>query len=66
MEEDAKFSMEDVQQLHSLFDVALDNNLVSLVFHYVIDVCMDESVVSSDPIVAMFLDGEIVKEWCNY
>ncbi|GLJ49627.1 hypothetical protein SUGI_1052870 [Cryptomeria japonica] len=66
MEEDAKFLMEDVQRLHSLFDVAADNNLVSLVYHYVTDVHLDERVVSSDPIVAMFLDGTIVKEWCNY
>ncbi|GLJ53935.1 hypothetical protein SUGI_1152590 [Cryptomeria japonica] len=64
-EGDAKFSTKDVQRLYSLFDVALDNNLVSLVCHYVTNICMDESVVSSDPTVAMFLDGVIVKEWCK-
>ncbi|XP_057812709.2 E3 ubiquitin-protein ligase HOS1 isoform X2 [Cryptomeria japonica] len=65
MEGDAQFSTEDVQRLYSLFDVALDNNLVSLVCHYVTDVCMDESAVSNDPIVAMLLDGAVVKEWCK-
>lgn len=54
---------EDVQHLYSLFDVALENNLISLVCHYVTDVCMDESAVSSDAIVAMLLDGGVVKDW---
>lgn len=56
---------EDVQHLYSLFDVALENNLISLVCHYVTDVCMDESAVSSDAIVAMLLDGGVVKDWCK-
>lgn len=56
---------EDVQRLYSLFDVALENNLISLVCHYVTDVCMDESAVSSDAIVAMLLDGGVVKDWCK-
>ncbi|KAF3667825.1 cysteine and histidine-rich domain-containing protein RAR1-like [Capsicum annuum] len=29
----------------------------------VTDVCMDESVVSSDPIIAFFLDEVVVKDW---
>ncbi|CBI33073.3 unnamed protein product, partial [Vitis vinifera] len=36
----------DVQRLYSLFDVAMENNLVCLICHYVTDVCMDESAVS--------------------
>ncbi|KAK1364469.1 RING-type domain-containing protein [Heracleum sosnowskyi] len=51
----------DVERLYSLFDVAIENNLVSLICHYVTDVCMDESVVSSDPIVAFLLDEVVVK-----
>ncbi|KAJ7944718.1 E3 ubiquitin-protein ligase HOS1 [Quillaja saponaria] len=55
----------DVQRLYSLFDVALENNLVSLICHYVIDICMDESAVSSDPIIAFLLDEVVVKDWCK-
>lgn len=31
----------------------------------VTDVCMDESAVSSDPIVAFLLDEVVVKDWCK-
>lgn len=31
----------------------------------VTDVCMDESAVSSDPVVAFLLDEVVVKDWCN-
>ncbi|KAG6636025.1 E3 ubiquitin-protein ligase HOS1-like [Carya illinoinensis] len=55
----------DVLRLYSLFDVALENNLVSLVCHYVTDVCMDESAVSSDPVIAFLLDEVVVKDWCK-
>ncbi|KAL7123463.1 hypothetical protein ACP275_01G106400 [Erythranthe tilingii] len=55
----------DVERLYSLFDVALENNLVSLICHYVTDVCMDESAVSSDPIIAFLLDEKVVKDWCR-
>ncbi|XP_059657605.1 E3 ubiquitin-protein ligase HOS1 [Cornus florida] len=55
----------DVQRLYSLFDVAIDNNLVSLICHYVTDVCMDESAVSSDPLIAFLLDEVVVKDWCK-
>ncbi|KAL0331506.1 UNVERIFIED_CONTAM: E3 ubiquitin-protein ligase HOS1 [Sesamum angustifolium] len=55
----------DVQRLYSLFDVALENNLVSLICHYVTDVCMDESAVSSDPVIAFLLDEKVVKDWCR-
>ncbi|KAL3834991.1 hypothetical protein ACJIZ3_009727 [Penstemon smallii] len=54
----------DIQRLYSLFDVALENNLVSLICHYVTDVCMDESAVSSDPVIAFLLDEKVVKDWC--
>uniref|UniRef100_A0A5B6Z808 Putative E3 ubiquitin-protein ligase HOS1-like n=1 Tax=Davidia involucrata TaxID=16924 RepID=A0A5B6Z808_DAVIN len=55
----------DVQRLYSLFDVAIENNLVSLICHYVTDVCMDESAVSSDPVIAFLLDEVVVKDWCK-
>lgn len=55
----------DVQRLYSLFDVALENNLVSLICHYITDVCMDETAVSSDPIIAFLLDEVVVKDWCK-
>lgn len=31
----------------------------------VTDVCMDESAVSSDPIVAFLLDEVVIKDWCK-
>ncbi|KAJ8754414.1 hypothetical protein K2173_002865 [Erythroxylum novogranatense] len=55
----------DVQRLYSLFDVAMENNLVSLICHYVTDVCMDESAVSSDPVIAFLLDEVVIKDWCK-
>ncbi|KAI4315224.1 hypothetical protein L6164_028058 [Bauhinia variegata] len=55
----------DVQRLCSLFDVALENNLVSLICHYITDVCMDETAVSSDPVIAFLLDEVVVKDWCK-
>ncbi|KAK8948070.1 E3 ubiquitin-protein ligase HOS1 [Platanthera guangdongensis] len=54
-----------IQRLYSLFDVALDNNLVSLICHYVTDVCMDENAVSSDPVLSFLLDEVVVKDWCK-
>ncbi|KAL2525205.1 E3 ubiquitin-protein ligase HOS1 [Abeliophyllum distichum] len=58
-------SIADVQRLYSLFDVSLENNLVSLICHYVTDVCMDETAVSSDPVIAFLLDEKVVKDWCK-
>ncbi|XP_024996597.1 E3 ubiquitin-protein ligase HOS1 isoform X2 [Cynara cardunculus var. scolymus] len=55
----------DVERLYSFFDVALENNLLSLICHYITDVCMDETAVSSDPIVALLLDEVVVKDWCK-
>lgn len=55
----------DVQRLHSLFDVALQNNLVSLICHYITDVCLDENAVSSDPLLAFLLDEVVIKDWCK-
>ncbi|KAF7120469.1 hypothetical protein RHSIM_Rhsim13G0032200 [Rhododendron simsii] len=55
----------DIEWLYSLFDVAMENNLVSLISHYVTDVCMDESAVSSDPVIAFLLDEVVVKDWCR-
>ncbi|XP_014521057.1 E3 ubiquitin-protein ligase HOS1 isoform X1 [Vigna radiata var. radiata] len=55
----------DVHHLYSLFDVALENNLVSLICHYITDVCMDETAVSSDPVIAFLLDEVVVKDWCK-
>ncbi|KAK6117455.1 hypothetical protein DH2020_048782 [Rehmannia glutinosa] len=63
----------DVQRLYSLFDVALENNLVyyeklgrTVEKHTdITDVCMDESAVSSDPVIAFLLDEKVVKDWCR-
>lgn len=58
-------AMVEIQRLYSLFDVALENNLVSLICHYVTDVCMDENAASSDPVIAFLLDEVVVKDWCK-
>lgn len=31
----------------------------------VADVCMDETAVSSDPVIAFLLDEVVVKDWCK-
>ncbi|GKV10832.1 hypothetical protein SLEP1_g22143 [Rubroshorea leprosula] len=41
----------------------MENNLVSLICHYVTDVCMDETAVSSDAVTAWLLDEKVVKDW---
>ncbi|XP_042055344.1 E3 ubiquitin-protein ligase HOS1-like isoform X2 [Salvia splendens] len=64
-EDTANQLVADVQRLYSLFDVTLENNLVSLICHYITDVCMDESAVSSDPVIALLLDEKVVKDWCR-
>ncbi|XP_047951074.1 E3 ubiquitin-protein ligase HOS1 isoform X2 [Salvia hispanica] len=64
-EDTANQLVADVQRLYSLFDVTLENNLVSLICHYITDVCMDESAVSSDPVTALLLDEKVVKDWCR-
>ncbi|GER25711.1 E3 ubiquitin-protein ligase HOS1 [Striga asiatica] len=56
---------ENVERLHSLFDVALENNLVSLICQYCAHVCMDETFVSSDPVTAFLLDEKVVEDWCR-
>uniref|UniRef100_A0A1J3IJS6 E3 ubiquitin-protein ligase HOS1 n=1 Tax=Noccaea caerulescens TaxID=107243 RepID=A0A1J3IJS6_NOCCA len=53
----------DVHRLYSLFDVAMNNNLISVVCHYITNVCMDETAVSSDPVIAFLLDEVVVKDW---
>ncbi|KAG0497909.1 hypothetical protein HPP92_002600 [Vanilla planifolia] len=63
--DDSKDHLMAIQRLCSLFDVALDNNLVSLICHYVTDVCMDENAVSSDPGLSFLLDEVVVKDWCK-
>ncbi|CAN0842457.1 E3 ubiquitin-protein ligase HOS1, partial [Linum grandiflorum] len=44
----------DVLRLYSLFDVAMENSLVSLICH-----------LSSDPVIAFLLDEVVVKDWCK-
>ncbi|KAI4311641.1 hypothetical protein MLD38_036520 [Melastoma candidum] len=64
--EDGKSQLNaDVQRLYSLFDMALDNNLVSLICQYVTDVCLDENAVSSDPVTSFLLDEVVIKDWCK-
>ncbi|KAL9242771.1 hypothetical protein vseg_016738 [Gypsophila vaccaria] len=65
IEDDVAHLSADVQRLYSLFDVAMENNLSCLICQYVTDVCMDESAVSSDPVIAFLLDEVVVKDWCK-
>ncbi|WZZ48742.1 hypothetical protein YC2023_048849 [Brassica napus] len=53
----------DVHRLYSLFDVAMNNSLISVVCDYITKVCMDETAVSSDPVIAFLLDEVVVKGW---
>lgn len=55
----------DARRLYQFFDVALENNLVPVISHYVSDVCFNETVLSSDPSVSVLLDSAVVKEWCR-
>ncbi|GAQ82825.1 hypothetical protein KFL_001250210 [Klebsormidium nitens] len=59
------YGAEEAARLHALFDVALENGLAALVSHYVTEVCMDTSVVSSDAIETKLLDGSIVQSWAE-
>ncbi|KAL6501557.1 hypothetical protein OROGR_026690 [Orobanche gracilis] len=58
-------TIDDIHRLYYLFDVALENNLALLICHYITDVCMNESAVSSDPVTAFLLDEKVVKDWCR-
>ncbi|XP_010508965.1 PREDICTED: E3 ubiquitin-protein ligase HOS1-like [Camelina sativa] len=62
-DEDGHQLTADVLRLYSLFDVAMNNNLISVVCHYITNVCMDETAVSSDPVIAFLLDEVVVKDW---
>lgn len=64
-EDDGKQLTSNIDRLYLLFDVAMENNLVSLICHYVTDVCMDETAVSSDPVISFLLDEVVVKDWCK-
>ncbi|CAI7880263.1 unnamed protein product [Closterium sp. NIES-53] len=55
----------DVRRLFALFDIALDRGLVTLICHYVEEVCMDEAAVSSDPVLSLLLDPKLVLEWAQ-
>ncbi|KFK36872.1 hypothetical protein AALP_AA4G182700 [Arabis alpina] len=63
LDEDEHQLVADVHRLYSLFDVAMNNNLISVVCHYITNVCMDETAVSSDPVIAFLLDEVVVKDW---
>ncbi|GAB4815684.1 hypothetical protein N2152v2_002730 [Parachlorella kessleri] len=58
-------ALDDISRLHSLFDLALDHGLGSLVLDYVTDVCGDRLLTSSDPVQAFLMDGECVRRWCH-
>ncbi|KAG2326356.1 hypothetical protein Bca52824_009084 [Brassica carinata] len=62
-DEDEHHLAADVHRLYSLFDVAVNNNLISVVCLYITNVCMDETAVSSDPVIAFLLDEVVVKDW---
>lgn len=54
----------DVDALHAVFDVALNKGLGCLILDYIEEVCDSRTMVSSDPVDAMLLDGETVWRWC--
>lgn len=54
----------DVDALHAVFDVALSKGLGCLVLDYVQEVCLNRTLVSSDPIDAALLDGNTLQRWC--
>ncbi|KAF2605584.1 hypothetical protein F2Q70_00024739 [Brassica cretica] len=56
----------DVHRLYSLFDVAMNNSLISVVCDYITKVCMDETAVSSDSVIAFLLDEVVVKDWGTF
>jgi E3 ubiquitin-protein ligase HOS1 len=47
-------------RLLSLLCIFLTRNFTDIT-----DVCMDETAVSSDPIIAFLLDEVVVKDWCK-
>lgn len=55
----------DVEALHAVFDVALNKGLGCLILDYIEEVCDSRTMVSSDPMDAMLLDGETVRQWCT-
>lgn len=61
----AAVASDDIARLHSLFDVALDHGMGSLVLDYVNEVCADRLLTSSDPVAAFLLDGEIFSRTGN-
>jgi len=38
---------------------------LTITFTDITDVCMDETAVSSDPVIAFLLDEVVVKDWCK-
>jgi hypothetical protein len=40
-------------------------NILNINLTDVTDICMDESAVSSDPVIAFLLDEVVVKDWCK-
>lgn len=54
----------DVDALHIVFDVALNKGLGCLILDYIEEVCDSRTMVSSDPVDALLLDGETVRQWC--
>ncbi|KAK3254908.1 hypothetical protein CYMTET_35894 [Cymbomonas tetramitiformis] len=53
----------DLERLQSIFTVALENNLASVIIQFVDEVVRDEMAVSSDIIEANMLDGDQVLFW---
>ena len=54
----------DVEALHAVFNVALNKGLGCLILDYIEEVCDSRTMVSSDPVDALLLDGETIRQWC--
>ncbi|PNY06846.1 E3 ubiquitin-protein ligase hos1-like protein [Trifolium pratense] len=51
---------------HRLYYECMEAGLISKRnFTDITDVCMDETAVSSDPVIAFLLDEVVVKDWCK-
>jgi hypothetical protein len=53
-------SVDEVQALHAVFDLAVEHGYGAWVLDYVEEVCSDEYCTSNDPVEAYLLDGECV------
>lgn len=51
--------------LFALFDCALEGGFPAVILDYVVQVCQDSQVVSSDPTESFLMRGNLVESWCE-